>query len=59
LSSSSKLAKGNAAPQANSLKLGRNCMRYSINLRQFVERVQITFGAAAKGNLFTFESVYL
>jgi hypothetical protein len=29
-------------------------MRYSINLRHFAKRAQITFGAIAKGNLLTF-----
>ncbi len=51
LSPFSKLPKGNGAPHANSVKLRRNCMRYSMNLRQFAKRAQITFGAIAKGNL--------
>jgi hypothetical protein len=54
LSPFSKLPEGNGAPHANSVKLRRNCMRYSINLRQFAKRAQITFGAIAKGNLLTF-----
>ncbi len=29
-------------------------MRYSVNLRQFAKRAQITFGAIAKGNLLPF-----
>jgi hypothetical protein len=29
-------------------------MRYSINLRQFAKRAQITFGAIAKGDLLLF-----
>jgi hypothetical protein len=29
-------------------------MLYSINLRQFSKRAQITFGAVAKGNLLPF-----
>jgi hypothetical protein len=33
-----KLPKGNGAPYANSVKLRRNCMRYSINLKQFAKR---------------------
>jgi hypothetical protein len=41
------LPKGNGAPHAGSVKLGRNCM-------QFAKRAQITFGAIAKGNLFLF-----
>ena len=54
LSPFSKLPKGNRAPHANSVKLRRNCMRYSVNLRQFAKRAQITFGAIAKGNLLPF-----
>jgi hypothetical protein len=54
LSPFSKLSKGNGAPHANSVKLRRNCMRYSINLMQFAKSAQITFGAIAKGNLFLF-----
>ncbi len=50
----SKLPKGNGAPYAKSGKFSRNCMRYSMNLRQFAKRSQITFGALAKGNLFPF-----
>ncbi len=51
LSPFSKLPKGNGAPHANSVKLRRNCMRFSINLRQFAKRAQITFEAIAKENL--------
>jgi hypothetical protein len=51
LSPFSKLPKGNGAPNTNSVKLRMNCMRYSINLRQFAKRAQITFGAIPKGNL--------
>ncbi len=50
----SKLSKGNGAPHANSGKLRRNCMRYSINLRQFAKRAHTTFGAITKGNLLSF-----
>ena len=54
LSPFSKLPKGNRAPHANSVKLRRNCMRYSVDFRQFAKRAQITFGAIAKGNLLPF-----
>jgi len=44
------LPQNNGAPDANSVKLRRNCMWYSINRRQFAKRAQITFGAIAKVN---------
>jgi hypothetical protein len=49
-----KLPKGNGAPHATSVKLGRNCIQYSINLRKFAKRAQIIFGAIAEGNLLPF-----
>jgi hypothetical protein len=60
LSPLSKLTKVNGAPHANSVKLRRNCMLYSINLRQFAKRAQITFGAITKsisGLLFSFWTI--
>jgi hypothetical protein len=40
------------------MKIESNCMRYSINLKKFAKRTQITFGAVAKGNLLPF-GIYL
>ncbi len=42
------LARGNRAPHANSEKIGKNCMWYCINLRQFSKRALISFGAVEK-----------
>jgi hypothetical protein len=54
LSPFSKWPKGTGAGSlhANSVKLERNFLRCTINFRQFAKRAKITFGAAAKGNLF-------
>jgi hypothetical protein len=45
LSPVSNLPKGNGAPHANSIKLGRNRMC-------FAEKAQLTFRDVAKGKLF-------
>jgi hypothetical protein len=37
------------------MQIQSNCMRYSIILRIFAKRAQITFGAVAKGNLLPFK----
>jgi hypothetical protein len=36
------------------MQIQSHCMRYSITLRKFAEKAQITFGAVAKGNLLLF-----
>ncbi len=36
------------------MQIQSNCMRYSIILQKFAKRVQIAFGAVAKGNLLHF-----
>jgi hypothetical protein len=42
--------------EQNLVKLGKNCMQYSTNLRQFAQRAYITLGAVEKGNnLLPFE----
>jgi hypothetical protein len=36
------------------MQIQSNCMRYSIILKTFAKKAQITFGAVAKGNLLPF-----
>jgi hypothetical protein len=36
------------------MQIQSNCMRYSIILRKFAKRAQITFGAFAKANLLPY-----